>query len=126
MKLKEIIKELGAEVVHSKGLLDREMKKSKRLKTMTFIATTERIIKALTHVADDDDLTEGQIDLVVDWMNDHDLRHTDIPMRFVRDFISETTVRDEMDEDMRDGGMPVGEIEGCLNHWFSKYQITKR
>ena len=126
MKLKEIIKELGAEVVHAKGLLDREIKKSKRLKTMTFIATTERIIKALTHVADDDDLTEGQIDLVVDWMNDHDLRHTDIPMSFVRDFISKTAVRDEMDEDMRDGGMPVGEIEGCLNRWFSKYQITKR
>ncbi|MDY0389092.1 MAG: hypothetical protein RBT65_18615 [Methanolobus sp.] len=124
MKLKEIIEELGAEVVHAKGLLDREMKKSKRLKTMTFIATTERIIEALTHVADD--LTEGQIDLVVDWMNDHDLRYTDIPMRFVRDFTSETAVRDEMDEDMRDGGMPVGEIEGCLNHWFNEYQITRR
>lgn len=35
-----------------------------------------------------------------------------------------STIRDEMNEDMLDGCMPVGEIESCLNHWFNKYTIT--
>ena len=43
MKLKEIIEELGAEVVHAKGLLDREMKKSKRLKTWCTMNKTAEI-----------------------------------------------------------------------------------
>lgn len=35
-------------------------------------------------------------------------------------------VRLELDSDMQDGGMPVGEIEGCLNHWSNKYIILKK
>lgn len=35
-------------------------------------------------------------------------------------------IRSEMDADMIDGGMPVGEIESCLNHWSNKYEIARK
>jgi hypothetical protein len=38
----------------------------------------------------------------------------------------EKTIRDEMEGDMFDGCMPVGEIESCLNHWSNKYEIVRK
>lgn len=35
-------------------------------------------------------------------------------------------IRDEMNGDMLDGCMPVGEIESCLNHWGNKYHIVRK
>lgn len=35
-------------------------------------------------------------------------------------------IRDEMDTDMSEGGMPQGEIESCLNHWNNKYTIQRK
>jgi hypothetical protein len=35
-------------------------------------------------------------------------------------------IRQEMDSDMQESGMAQGEIEGCLNHWNSKYIITRK
>lgn len=35
-------------------------------------------------------------------------------------------IRDEMDADMEEGGMPQGEIEGCLTHWGNKYVIHRK
>ena len=39
---------------------------------------------------------------------------------------SDKSIRDEMDSDMESGSMPQGEIESCLNHWQSKYVITRK
>jgi len=35
-------------------------------------------------------------------------------------------IRREMYADMRDSGVPTGEIESCLNHWNNKYIIIKK
>ena len=40
--------------------------------------------------------------------------------------IEQKSIRDEMDSDMLDAQMPVGEIESCLNHWSNKYLITRK
>ncbi len=63
-----------------------------------------------------------ELELLINFRNTYFPNQRD---ELISDFTSQE-IRDEMDTDMVDGCMPVGEIESCLSHWHNKYLITKR
>jgi hypothetical protein len=46
--------------------------------------------------------------------------------RFVAEAGESRNIREELDTDLFELGVPVGEIEGILNFWESKYNITPK